>query len=446
MRMNIVVLLSLFCLGTVVAEEPPPLLGGGDATLRDVAGTSTLVTVVVKSTNAKDKNLKVLDVFDNYFSVVDENNVRSAYLFSTIKEVRVQGGRVMTEKFMIDDATALRPEEQNVVDRAWARAKELFNTTRNNQALKMQSAVLLSLRRDRQADEYLMKLVESNDLMTQLDAALCLYLAGQSIPDRALLTRGIKSGNRRIKTKAAQLSGLLGDSSNEGFLKMMLNDRSEELAVPAARALARLGNRECIPALLKLLTGLNEKKGEAAVFALTRLGGPSVVEQMKHEYENVTGKIRFRIAKVLFNLDDPMGRELMKKEFMRVPTLAHEAAILLAREGDWDAMQYLRNRLEQRFDPVKEALSFRARAAAALIEGGDASNVAILQELLRSDLIEIRLQVCELCAELGKKQLLTILQPPIESPQVEIAVEACTASIAIANPNDFRKRLNESRK
>ncbi|MDQ1256340.1 MAG: hypothetical protein QG656_936 [Candidatus Hydrogenedentes bacterium] len=424
------------------AAEQPPVLGGNGATLSDVAGTSTLVTLVLKETNAQDRNLRVTKVYEDHFTVVSEDNVPSAYMFNAIKEIRVQGGVIETKEFLIDEAHALRAEEQKVVDRAYARAGEIFRSGDKDQKIKMQAAVLLCINRDHEAREYLDTLLAAeNDLMTQLDALLHLYLVGDAAVDKALLQTGLESGNRKAKAKAAQLAGLLKDRSNEGYLTTMLLERPEDLSCPAARALARLGNRDCIPTLLRMITELSPEKGNAAIYALSTLGGYDVADQMKIKYNTAVGEMRFRIARVLFNVGDSLGRKLMIEEFMQIPTIAPEAAMVLAREGDWDAMQLLRDRLARRFDPMEEILKSRAEYAGALIEGGDAGPTAELQELLRSDKESIPIYICQLIARLGKRQLLTITQPPIESSKADLSIEACYAAVAIANPGDFRARL-----
>ncbi len=446
MRMTFAVVAAACFAGlAAVAEEPPPIVNGGDATVHDIAGTSTLVTVVLKDTGAEDKNLRILDVYDNYFVVLSQDKERTAYLFSSIKEIRVQGGKVDTKKFVFEDVRTLRAEEQKVVERAYARAQEIFSATSDNQSLKMHAAALLAINGDQAARDYLEQLAAGNDLKTALDATACLFLLGEVTLNKALLASGLESGNRKARAKAAILSGLLGDHSNEGYLMTMLQDRVAELAKPAAWALSRLGNRDCIPTLLGMIVELSEEKGEGAIFALSRLDGPDVAEQMKLKYDTAVGEMRFRIAQVLYNIEDPMGRDVLANEFMTVPTLAERAALILAREGHPEAMQFLRSRLDRRFDEIEERLVFRAEAAAALIEGGDPVPIAVLQELLRFDRAPVTVRVCELIAELGKRQLLPITQPAIENSTHEIALAACTAAIAIANPNDFREKLIQSR-
>ncbi|HOZ48520.1 MAG TPA: hypothetical protein PLO37_15150 [Candidatus Hydrogenedentes bacterium] len=448
-------ILATLCVGFVaVAEQaegpatvPPPVVGAEGVTIHDIAGTTTLVTVVLKELGAQDKNLCVLEVLDDYFTVACPDGSTSAFAFDSVQEIRVQDGKVDTKKFRLQDASPLRAEQQKIVQRAYARAGEIYQMANDDQGAKMQAAMLLAVNRDEESRKYLEQLAASNDMATGLQALGLLYAVG-STPDaaisKALLSKGLESGNRSIRAVAADISGLLGDHSNEGFLATsMLQDRSADYAAPAARALARLGNRDCIPTLLRLITEPNEEKGESCIFALTRLGGPDVIEQMKYKYDSAVGEMRFRLARVLYNLGDPKGRELMADEFMQTHTLAPKASLILAKEGDWDAMTLLRGRLDRRYDEIREVLMFRADAALSLIAGGDPSYTSVLQELLRSDDVAVRLYVCRQIIVGGLHDLITITQPVIESPQPRVALAACTAAVALANPNEFRERLLE---
>jgi HEAT repeat protein len=124
------------------------------------------------------------------------------------------------------------------------------------------------------------------------------------------------------------------------------------------------------------------------------------------------------------------------------PTLAPEAALILARDGNWDAVQYLTGRLKRRYDVKEDVMLYRARAAAALMASADPTAVSYIQELLRSDNLIVKKQICILMADLGKRRLIEILQPTIESSDSELALQACSAALAIAKP-EFRERYIE---
>jgi len=438
---RLVAAVVLCCPIAALADQPPPVVGAEGATLQDIVGTTTLVTVVLSTTGAQDKNLRVVELHDGYFSALTEDNQHVVYLFSSVKEIRVQGGEVETKKFEIDEARTLRPEEVKVVQRAYARAREIFDSSNDNQGVKMQAAGLIALNKDAQGRKYLEELAAANDVATAIQAAWHLYLAGDYTPAPELLTKGLQSGNRKVKTKAALLSGLAGDTSNESVLMTMVQDRSADLAKYGAWALTLLGDRECIPTLISMITQLDQDKGRAAIFGLSKLGGEDVIEEMKVKYKTAAGETRLRIAEVLYALGDPTGRDVLTKDLLPNPTLGEQAALFLAREGQFDAQQLLRSRLAQPASDLIEKLKYRADATGALIVGGDLGVVSELQVLLRSDKPDLIKHVCLVITKIGRRQLLPITQPTIEASKSDVALAACTAAIAIANPNDFRERL-----
>jgi HEAT repeat protein len=221
----------------------------------------------------------------------------------------------------------------------------------------------------------------------------------------------------------------------------MLQSRQADASAPAAKALARLGDRSIIPTLLNMIGELDETKGAAAIFALAELGGEDVIEQMKLRVRNAEGREWYRLALVLYKLGDPMGRELLVKAFNDMPTLKVEAARYLVKEGDWDATQFLRSRLERREDANFVNLSTRARNAATLYASGDFSSKVVLQQLTTAEIPEIRSLLSFLIVEIGDRSLFTVLQPLlVDESDPKVSLTATTAAMALANP-DFRRRL-----
>jgi HEAT repeat protein len=447
MRKIILVVVVGLMGGAVFADEMPPVANGAGVTLRDLVGTPKLVTVVLKESGAMDHNLRVADIGPNSFAVLSPNNERTAYLFSSVAEIRLQDGKVETKKFTVDETRSLKVEEQKVVERAFDRAREIFEASNADQGIKMRAAVLLALSGKKEARDHLWRLATSNELETRLDAALCLYLVGEKEVAPTLVAQGLQSGNRKTRAKAARLAGLVGDKASIPLLAGMVQDRAGDLAGPAARALARLEYREMLPVLTRMILERDEEKGRAAVFALSRLGGPDVIQRVKKELEGTPemSQVRYRLVVVLYKLGDPLGKQLLAGEMMEVKTLAEGAALFLAREGDFRAMQYLSERLKRRYDQTEEApLVLRANAAAALIEGGDPTAISHLQELLRSDKPAVKKAVCMVIAETGKRKLIPITQSAIENANPDVALHACSAAIGIARP-EFRERLLEAR-
>lgn len=437
-----VIMLS-FCLRAVAQDGAPPIVNGNGATLQSLAASGQLVTVVLKDSGVIDQNLKIVDVGATTISLVTPDGERTAYLFSSVKELRVQDGKVDAKKFSMEESRSLRVEEQRVVARAQERAREFFTATNVDQALKMRAAMLLAVDNQQDALDYLKKLADSNDLNTELDAGIYLYATGNFSADPMLIAQGLQSGNRKTRALAARLAGLTKDTSCLDILNTMLQDRDAEISTPAARALGRLGQRSAMPTLVQMLLARDELKGQAAISALHALGGEDVCADVKSKLEAAQGQVRFRIALLLYKLGDPMGKELLSDEMMDVPTLAPDAALVLAKSGDWNSISFLLKRLSSRYDETTEKMLYRARAAIACYQGGDPTTQSVIQELLRVDNPEVRAQVCPMLIELGKRRVIPILQPLIESTNGEVSMNACTAVLALARP-DFREKLLES--
>ncbi len=424
--------------GTALAEIP--IVGTEESiSLADIVGTPTLITVILKDSGARDKNLRLAEVREDRIIVLTEKGDVIPYLNDTVEAVEVQGGAVEVRRLPQMDSQVLRAEHQRVVDRAWARIREIYDGSADDQKLRIRAATLLTVANDADAHNYLRQLAESNDIMTQLEAAGALFVGGDSVSE-TLLRQGLDSGNRNARAMAAGIAGLTGYKESEPYLRALFQDRAVQLSAPAARAMARLGIRDIVPRLITMIHELHEEKGEAAIFALTLLADDDVIEQIKFRLLEADGNVRFRLVRVLHGLHDPMGKEELKYIFKNYPTLTPEVALLLAKEGDWDATQYLRNRLTRREDPTEPNLRFRARNAKALLEGGDASAMAVFQELLRSDNTEIIRFVFGLMTELGNPRLITLLQPSIENVDKSFSLGACEAVIALALPQ-FKDRL-----
>lgn len=450
----------VFVAGSAAAQVS--LINAGGATLEDLVGTDTYVTVVLNVTNARDANLQVVGIGGDYVSFMMPNGQRTAYRFSAIKEIRVQQGKERKREARSGSGRILSNDDKDVVKRAVMRASEIFRNAEANQHLKMQAASVLAATGSENHLYYLQKLSEVNDTPTALKASVFLYLAGGT-PEHKVLENGLASGSRRTKASALALVGTMGDGSFQEEISDLLKDSSADIFSVAARATALTGDRSGIPRLLKNMRALNEEKGDAAVFALGLLGGDEVHQAMNEMFETSKGMEWFRVLQVLYALGDPSAEETLRLECLKVPAFAREAAILLGRKGEWDSSNYLRSYLEKTRDPDRANLENRARVAAALVEGGDVQAKNVLQKLLRmkdsdifargraSDkaykrqtLIAVQVKVCNLIAGLGTRNVLSLTQPAIESQIPEVATAACEAAIAIAHP-EYQARLKQSR-
>ncbi|MBI5090874.1 MAG: HEAT repeat domain-containing protein [Candidatus Hydrogenedentes bacterium] len=417
--------------------------GAPGAKLSDLAGSPTLVTVILKATGAQDKNLKIVEIGDKYFTVESSSGEHNAYPFAAVREIKVQDGKVAAKEFRLEASKTLTEDEQKVVTRAKQRAEELFNEANNDQDIKMQAALLMTISGNEAGRDYLNTLAGTNDLKTRLAAVEQLYLADDTANAKAVLDAALASGDRKIKSAAAKLAGVIHYEAATQTLMGMVQDRSPDFMSSAGLALARLGNRDIIPVLLGALTGLDETKGTAASHALAVLGGPDLIEQMKLKLKSADGAARFRIIYVLFKLSDPLGRQLLIEDALKNPLQDTDAAVLLAQAGDNTGQRWLREKyFTRRAGTSADELEKRAVAAAALIASGDASAVTQFQELLRSEDPRVQAKACTEIGLLGKRNLVVITQATIESPNLTVALAGTRAAIAIAN-TEYRNRLLE---
>ncbi len=440
-------LVSVLILARMVFAQPPPVVGGGTLSLEELARSGVLLTVIIKDRNAADRNLRLLDAGPNYIEVQTESGGHYTYLFESIKEIRVQEGQEIVKRWRPPKELALPPSHQQVVDRAIQRAQELFLSGEADPTLKLDAAVLLVIggQPDQQeaALQYVQQLHGSPGLAIALFAAYRSYLAGKGdVINRETLEQALTSGNLEFRSHGATLAGLLRYEPAESYLMTMLQDRREEVAVPAVYALARLGNREIIPTLFAMVSDLDMAKGEAAVFALERLADAKTTEELRLLLPASEGMTRYRLARLLHALGEPQTMHTLREEVLDVPTLRVYVALILAGEGDPKAMAILRERLSRRYDEVERSLLLRAYMAAALVEGGDRTAVPILQELLRKESPVVQERVCQLIATIGAPQLTPILQPAIENQDARVALAACQAALAIASP-ELGQRFRE---
>jgi hypothetical protein len=442
-------------------HDAPPVyaqtLAPNQQALAPLVGTDTLVTVVLTAGGAQDANLRIVEAAPSYFAFITANGERQAYPYTLVKEIRVQRDRVPVRKLVLSTGLALRGAEQEVISRALDRAREIFQSTSDNQSAKMNAAALMAADGDEAGKTYLQQLADTNNLDVALEAAANLYLAGEPV-SATLIDRALASGNRKHRVQGARLAGYSQNAAAIPVLRVMLADRSADLSAPAVRALGRLHDEASVPQMVDALAGLNEIKGEAAVFALSHIGGPQVAERVKQSLNQAKGLVWLRHVRVLANIGDPLGKQLLKQEALRIPGLDREAALLLAPHDDWDASEFLRQQLKARNDPNQENLTYKAHAAAALVAANYPPAVSELGRLLRiqegdvfalganapavkrDTVRSVRITAANSVATLGYPNLMTILQTPIESLDVDVALAACQAALAIADAQ-FRERL-----
>lgn len=439
------------------------IVNGEGATIQDLIREGALVTIVLKESRARDRNVRITGVHERSMTILTEDGEATAYPTSMIAEVRVQDGRVRSQSLALTRGGALDTEDKQVIERAGKRAYEIFTKTRSNQSLRMQAAAIIAASGNRDAQIYLRSLANGNDTPTAIDAATHLFVIGDEF-DSQILTDGMLSGNRQTRAAAAKLVGLIQDTSFTIDLRRLLQEPNLDVYPAAARAIARVGDRASIPGLLKSMTALTTEKGEAAVSALSTLGGEDVRAAMLDMLSTSKGIEWFRVVRVLHAIGDEQGQKIMREECLRLPAFRDSSAMLLARENDWDATLYLRESLDRTEDPNLENLQRRARVAAILFEGGYMQAKVVLQGLLRlqpdqiyskgrtgdreyklATIGTVQKTVLEIIGELGNRNLLPLTTAALESANPEVALAACEAALSIANEK-FRVKLAESRR
>lgn len=440
------------------------IVGGGDVTLEDLIREKTYVTFVLKS-GARLTNTRITGVFETTIAFKELDKEPSAFTLSDIQEIRVQEARLPPRR-VYALGSSLSEDELIVVERAAERALEIFKASKGNQGIRMEAALVLAASTHESKSEalrYLQGLAAGNDVPTAMAATMFLYLAG--IPaDPDIIQGGFQSGNRQTRASAARLAGL---TNNETFLpevRTMLRDSMVEIFPSAAKAIGRMGGRSDLPELYGALHALTEVKGEAAVFALSLMGGEEVHQEMLEMLDKSKGVEWFRVLRVLYALDDDRAKELMKTEALLQPAYQRVAALLLAADEVREGTLFLRDYLEKAEDPVLKNLNFKAKVAETLYMTGDIHAKNLLQELvnIRPNTIyargrtadekykariatEIQLHAVRLIGDTGARGLLSLLAGPLESVDPYVAITACTAATAIGNP-EFGARFKDARR
>ncbi len=420
-----------------------PITGVSGVNLTDIEGTSTLVTVVLNPSGAEDPNCTVVDVGPNYVSVVAATGERNAYLFTDIREIRVQGEKLDVEPFQLDANRPLNDEDQAVVDAALSQAREMFENATTDQQLRMDAAGLVAMQGDEDALQHLTQLAATNDLQTSLEAILRLYTAGEDIRQYEEIKEGLESGIRVVRRLALTLAGFTGDPQYLREVRRAAEDRIAQLNAPAMIALARIGDRESVPLLIDNLGSANNETSIAAREALVILGGSDVIAMLKERLDAATRLERFRVISTLYLLGDPLGERFLEDVVDTVPTLAQPASIILAGQGQYDARVRITEFLSQRFEGDLETYRCRAEMAGALMKGGDRKSIAVFQDLLRAEQPEARTFALMVIATLEQRNLLTIIRPAIDDASLRVQLRAAQAAVALANPG-FSERLERS--
>lgn len=433
------------------------VLNGGGASLEDLIREKALVTIMLKP-NAPDPNLTITDVNNTTVTFVGPDGRHGAYSIDSVQSIRVQEKRVATKKSVLAQG-ALSSDEQAVVDRALSRVTELFQSEPNRE-VKMVAATVAAAMGDGDALIYLQAHAQGNNVAARVQAANYLYLLGEEI-DADILSEGFLHGNRDIRSLTAILAGLAKNDEHLKEIREMSDDPSVEVYPSAIRALARLGDRSSIPKMYDGLSALRQPKTEAAIYGLIQLGDAEIIQEVKNRLKTASTSEWFRLVRILYELEDEVGIEMMKEEALE--SFAHEkaAGLLLGEDDDWDGLIWIREYFDRQTDPDLANLLFRAELASALYGTAQAQAKIELQKLMRmtetqvfakgynsdteykrSILNAVHIRVCKILGTKGDKTMLSLLYTPMESQEVLVSLAACHAIAMTANPQ-YRERQIE---
>ncbi len=442
--------------------SPPPIVGDEGATIDALVREQKLVTIVLKD-GSRAYNYRLRGIHEETLTITDSSGAPGAFPLDMVRELRVQKERIDTERNVRKDS-ALTTEDRKVVDAGVARAFDLFNTSRGNQTVKMQAAMALAASNHDSklgAQSYLKELMTGNDAPTATAAAGMLWRVGVE-PSSSAIENGLASGNRVTKAAAATLAGLTGDQRYLLAVRGLLRDPAVEIFPSAAKAIARLGDRESLPALYDGIRALDDKKGDACLFALTHLGGDDVKQRLLTMLPDSRGNEWFRIVRALHQLGDDSATKLLTSNALNQPAFSRVTALILVRdEGSVEAIQFMRDFLGKALDPNVENLVYKGQVGIALYLAGDIQAKGVVQDVLGTSpnliyvrgrtsdeafkqqaVIEIQTKVVAAVGDTLNREFVSLLAAPIQSPNPQVAVRACIAAIQIANP-EFGARVRD---
>lgn len=481
MLKSVSTLIALFTIISAPVWAQLTITGKSAASIDSIIKDKTLVTIVLKE-NFRDVNLQINKIEDILIKFTSSDGTKSVYRISDIKEIQVQESRY-AEKNHFDGKVALTRAEQKIVKRAVARAEEWFNQLNGNShlphtilsdlknvsaldishimgTLKMDAALLLAVSGKEEHQSYLEEIVENGDIDSAIFAATYLMQTGAKIPDE-LIKEAFLNGERTTRADAA---GIVGYTDKKNFLldlQKMSKDPSPETYPSSIRALGMLGDRESLAEMYKGLSTLSQPKAEAAIFALTQLGGDDMIAELNRQYTQSKNIEKFRILRLLYVLGDADAANRMRDIGLSSFAYNKVVALVLIEHSDWDGVNWIREYLNKPTDPNRYNLFYRAYAAKALYIQTPNESLKILQELSRITPTEIyakghnkdepykavsamlvHTQSCKILGSIADKSMLRLLANMIEDKEPMVSLAACEAIIKTVNI-DFRERSND---
>lgn len=440
---------------TAVAGAPVPVTGGS---LEALEGSSTLVTVVLKSSYARDMNLTVTSVEDDLIRFTDETGASVVYQIADIAELRVQRERVEWSSG-IASSPLQREDVAGALRKTSGLAEQLFKSA-GHPAIQILASELAGATGSADAVAVLERTALSDNLAIAVAARQSLYILGRN-PTGETLKQGLNASDRATKGDAAHLAGLVGLESLQNEVIELVKDPAPRVFEGAAYGSGYYKDRRALPYLLRALNTTDAEKADAAVFALARIGGEDVLREMRTRIQTASGSEWYHAVRVLYLLGDPRGVELLRGELRGSSPYAVQTALMLADDDYWDANVFLRKYLDDNRDASPEAFRLRIAAAALLLSKGYVQAKAYLREVLAIDPnsiylrgqisdeqahiaahAELKVQLCMELAVRADASMLQLLLTSLEDQNPVVSLCAGRAVVAISNP-EYKRRLGE---
>lgn len=446
---------SFLLVTSAVAGAPIPVTGGS---IEALEGSNTLVTVVLKSSYARDMNLTVSAVEDELIRFTDETGTSVVYQIGDIAELRVQNDRIAWSSG-IASSPLQREDVVGALRRAAERAEQVFRASQQPR-LQVLASEVAGASGSSDAVAFLERAALSNDIPSAVNARRSLYALGTR-PNGETLKFGIRSSDRDTKGNAAHLAGLVQLESLRDAVVELVKDPAPAVFSGAALGCGYYQDQRALPYLLRALNTTDARKADAAVFALAKIGGDEVRREMHTRIQTASGSEWYHAVRVLYLLGDPVGVELLRGEMRSASPYAVQTALMLAEDDYWDANVFLRQFLDTSRDLSPEAFEQRIAAAALLLSKEYVQAKAHLRDILAMDpnTIYIRgklgdeaahlaahtalkIQLCQQLAVRAEPSMLQLLLTAVDDQNPAVALVAGRAIVAISNP-DYRKRLGD---
>jgi len=223
------------------------------------------------------------------------------------------------------------------------------------------------------------------------------------------LVARLRRADEALKPYLLQMIGATGEKRFSSQVAYYMQSDNPAIMKEAVRALARLGDKQAIQQMGKLLRrrGLSEAQRGAIITALGEMGEPNAIPILQEQLKQLPRKLNQRYGNV-FLLVTALTR-------LRAKTCAQLLANLLERGDDhvqrhvlWGLAELGDNRLAARVRPLLAKETVRPYAALALGRWGEKVDVADVLRVMRSKTSEVRQTVLETLRRIGPGPVLRL--------------------------------------